>query len=195
MIIPIVKIYFEKKQRAKDEKLIKSLVENCREHIAENRSESVSVANLIEIQIIIKNLLEKDSCTDVEIKEATDKIKGIYESDKRYLKGKSFNDQVEWVNQSESTKPLNISLNQYIKEHGDKLGKNQLVEKINTSLNEKPQVPNNRWWTSHITHHSNNPNNIPHHTNKINPNNIPHGISSSDKSKQSDTNKGHLELF
>ena len=74
MIIPIVKIYFEKKQRAKDEKLIKSLVENCREHIAENRSESASVANLIEIQIIIKNLLEKDSCTDVEIKEATDTL-------------------------------------------------------------------------------------------------------------------------
>ena len=194
MIIPIVKIYFEKKQRAKDEKLIKSLVENCREHIAENRSESASVANLIEIQIIIKNLLEKDSCTDVEIKEATDKIKGIYESDKRYLKGKSFNDQVEWVNQSESTKPLNISLNQYIKEHGDKLGKNQLVEKINKSLNEKSQVPkslseklqvsNNRTkqWSSQITHN----------TNRIAPNNISHSISFSDKSKQSNNKKGRL---
>jgi hypothetical protein len=91
---------------------------------------------------------------------------------------------VEWVNQSESTKPLNISLNQYIKEHGDKLGKNQLVEKINKSLNEKSQVPNNRTkqWSSQIT-----PN-----TNRIAPNNIPHGISFSDKSKQSNNKKGRL---
>ncbi len=205
MIIPTVRSYFEEKQREKDVKLIKSLIENCKEHIAENRNESASVANLIEIQIIIKNLLEKDSCTDVEIKEAKDKIKGIYESDKRYLKGKSFDDQVEWVNQSESAKPLNISLNQYIKEHGDKLGKNHLEEEIKKSLNEKPQVPkslneksqvpkslneepqvsNNRItpkWASKIT-----PN-----TSRIAPNNISHGILFPDKSKQSNTEKGHL---
>ena len=101
---------------------------------------------------------------------------------------------MEWVNQSESTKPLNISLNQYIKEHGDKLGKNQLVEKINKSLNEKSQVPkslseklqvsNNRTkqWSSQITHN----------TNRIAPNNISHSISFSDKSKQSNNKKGRL---
>ena len=78
--------------------------------------------------------------------------------------------------------------------YGDKLGKNQLVEKINKSLNEKSQVPkslseklqvsNNRTkqWSSQIT-----PN-----TNRIAPNNISHSISFSDKSKQSNNKKGRL---
>lgn len=197
MIIPTVRRYFEEKQREKDEKLIKSLIENCREHIAENRNESASVANLIEIQIIIKNLLEKDS-SDVEIKEATDKIKKIYESDKRYLKGKSFDDQVEWVNQSESAKPLNISLNYYIKEHGDKLGKNQLAEEIKKSLNEKPQVPKSLNEKSQVLNNTVMPkwaSKITPNTSRIAPSNIQHDILFSDKYKQSNNEKGRRQLF
>ncbi|EDV18716.1 hypothetical protein TRIADDRAFT_62805 [Trichoplax adhaerens] len=96
MLIPPVRNYYEQQQIKSDEKLINSLFDNCEKYITKNQQESQSVANLIDVQIIVKNLLEKENPTKKDIKEAKDKIKDIYQADQHYLKNKSFKDTIEW---------------------------------------------------------------------------------------------------
>ena len=95
MLIPPVRNYYEQQQHKSDEKLISNLFDNCKKYITKNQEESKSVANLIDIQIIVKNLLEKENPTEKEIKEAKDKIKDIYQADQHYLKNKSFKDKID----------------------------------------------------------------------------------------------------
>ena len=137
MLIPPIRSYYKQQQHKSDEKLITNLFDNCNKYITKNQEESQSVANLIDIQIIVKNLLEKDNPIEKDIKEAKDKIKDIYKSDQNYLKNKSFKDKVEWVNHNKSSEPLKMNLNKYIKTQAKKLGKKDLAKKIVKSFKDK----------------------------------------------------------
>ncbi len=137
MLIPPIRSYYKQQQHKSDEKLITNLFDNCNKYITKNQEESQSVANLIDIQIIVKNLLEKDNPIEKDIKEAKDKIKDIYKSDQNYLKNKSFKDKVEWVNHTKSSEPLKMNLNKYIKTQAKKLGKKDLAKKIVKSFKDK----------------------------------------------------------
>ena len=77
MLIPPVKNYYGQQQHKSDEILINNLFDNCNKYIAKNQKESQSVANVIDIQIIVKNLLEKEHPMERDIREAKDKIKAI----------------------------------------------------------------------------------------------------------------------
>lgn len=129
-LIPPIKNYFKHKQYKSDEKLISSLFDNCKKYITKNQQESKSVANLIDIQIIVKNLLEKENLTKKDVNIAKDKIKDIYKADQYYLKNKSFKNKVEWANHNKPSKPLKMDLNKYIKTQGKKLGKKDLAIQI-----------------------------------------------------------------
>ncbi|WP_154511454.1 hypothetical protein [Rickettsiales endosymbiont of Trichoplax sp. H2] len=137
MLIPPVRNYYEQQQIKSDEKLINSLFDNCEKYITKNQQESQSVANLIDVQIIVKNLLEKENPTEKDIKEAKDKIKDIYQADQHYLKNKSFKDTIEWVNHDESSKPLQMNLNKYIENQAQKLGRKDLAKQIVKTFKEK----------------------------------------------------------
>ena len=54
MLIPPVRNYYEQQQIKSDEKLINSLFDNCEKYITKNQQESQSVANLIDVQIIVQ---------------------------------------------------------------------------------------------------------------------------------------------
>jgi uncharacterized protein YdaU (DUF1376 family) len=137
MLIPPVRNYYEQQQHQLDEKLINNLFDDCNKYITKNQEESRSVANLIDIQIIVKNLLKKENPTEIDVNKATDKIKDIYQTDQNYLKNKSFKDKVEWVNSNESSKPLKMNLNKYIKTQAKKLGKKHLAKQIVKTLKSK----------------------------------------------------------
>ncbi len=137
MLIPPVRNYYEQQQIKSDEKLINSLFDNCEKYITKNQQKSQSVANLIDVQIIVKNLLEKENPTEKDIKEAKDKIKDIYQADQHYLKNKSFKDTIEWVNHDESSKPLQMNLNKYIENQAQKLGRKDLAKQIVKTFKEK----------------------------------------------------------
>ena len=141
MLIPPVRDYYEQQQIKSDEKLINSLFDNCEKYITKNQQESQSVANLIDVQIIVKNLLEKENPTKKDIKEAKDKIKDIYHADQHYLKNKSFKDTIEWVNHDESSKPLKMNLNKYIENQAQKLGRKDLAKQIVKTFKEKDVAP------------------------------------------------------
>ncbi len=140
MLIPPIRNYYEQQQHKSDEKLINDLFDNCNKYIARNQEESQSVANLIDIQIIVKNLLEKENVAEKDIKEVKDKIEAIYQADQNYLKNKSLKDKVEWVNSSESSKPLKMNLNKYIKTQAMQLGKKDLAMKIIKTFEGKNMV-------------------------------------------------------
>jgi len=137
MLIPPVRNYYEQQQHQSDEKLINNLFDDCNKYITKNQEESRSVANLIDIQIIVKNLLEKENPTEIDVNKATNKIKDIYQTDQTYLKNKYFKDKVEWVNSNESSKPLKMNLNKYIKTQAKKLGKKHLAKQIVKTLKSK----------------------------------------------------------
>ena len=130
LLIPPVKNYYGQQQHKSDEILINNLFDNCNKYIAKNQKESQSVANVIDIQIIVKNLLEKEHPMERDIREAKDKIKAIYQTDQNYLKNKSLKDKVEWVNYNESSQPLKMNLNKYIKTQAKQLGKKDLAIQI-----------------------------------------------------------------
>ena len=140
------------KDKLTEQEAIEKLIENCDSFVKENQKEAKSVANLIDIQAMTEDIMQKDVITKADMMEFTNKVKEIYKEDQRYLKQKSFKDPIEWARTDQNSKPFKGTLYEYI-QHRAKLhgvSKSRLND-LSTELKKAEIILNNPELTKHIT--------------------------------------------
>jgi hypothetical protein len=91
---------------------IHTSVRSAADFVKENAEEMKSVANLIEIQHLVSEIAKSG---DKKANEAKlDRIKEIFNNDKKYLRKKGSDDKIEWVREEGESKPKICSLKELI---------------------------------------------------------------------------------
>ena len=102
--------------------------------ISKNAEEMKSVANLIEIQ----SLVEEVGKGTKPPKEVAERIKALYQEDKKYLEGKNSASKVEWVTMDGDKSPKKCSLGQYIESRktpdNNEAALSSLIKETNTQF-------------------------------------------------------------
>ncbi|MFQ3307109.1 MAG: hypothetical protein ACI8ZF_000349 [Candidatus Midichloriaceae bacterium] len=127
-------------EKMSNEEALDVLTVECDRFISENQKEAESVANLIDVQIKVQELLKEEDAG--RRNEIIEEIKDIYKKDKKYLKGKSFDGEVEWVRNDGSKEPIKGNLYEYMEKVGKEAGsKDVAVAALKQQVNDQEKVP------------------------------------------------------
>ena len=122
----------------KGENPLDGLMARCTNFISSNQKEAESVANLIDVQAKIDQMIKTEN--EEEIESLAKEIRDIYNSDERYLKEKSFENKIEWVRTSQTAPPIKANLYQYIEYRSKELGIEVLNKKLESLTSAEKEI-------------------------------------------------------